>query len=811
MRGFLFSAAFITLIPFSAAAVEGEAAIKAGKSVHSSTSYIIAPASGQEKAPANPEERKERLDSTVVVASRAGKSTPVTYTMVGKKQLGSGSPLNSLPMTLNLQPSVVAVNEGGTGIGYSKMTIRGSKGAQVNVTLNGITVNDAESQEAFWVNMPSISNILSSVQLQRGLGTSANGSGAFGASVNMSTASVVADPYASLDLAAGSYSTFMATAAAGTGLTRSGIYFDAAYSRNCTDGYIRNAKAKVQSAYAALGWLRGNNSLKLTYIMGEQHTGITWNGIDLETYRTDRRYNSAGEWYEYRKNPDGSYVLDADGNRIVTSVHYYDNDTDNYIQHHLQLNYTHQFSHSIVWSTTVHMTKGDGYYENYKAEKKFTKYGFPKDFTFESDGVTYGASDRSDFIIRKSMDNYYLVLNSDVRYTGRNISVTGGVNLSRYSGDHFGEVLWNQILGDGYDYAARNHDDATNAWYFNNGLKQEINVFARAEYTPVAWITAYLDLQYRGVFLRMSGVDDEDNLPLDYYREWHFFNPRAGLTFHWNPRHKAYVSAAMGNREPARSDIKEVISGNNLGSNLPDLKPEKMADVEIGYEYTASRVTASANLYFMEYYDMLLETGRLNDVGYAIKENVGRGYRRGLELAVGWEALPWLRTDANATLSLNKIAGHTEYISNVDEYWDPTGETTPYVYGRTDMLMSPSVVAMLQFGFTPFKNIAHNSLKTTTLTLNGKYVGKQYLDNTSTDSRSIPGYFVANLSLTHEFSLRHGKLGIGGHINNLFNNMYYADGWCWKNILQDDGKLYDGIGIFPQAPINFMFKLTYRF
>ncbi|MDE5891081.1 MAG: hypothetical protein K2H10_08720, partial [Bacteroidales bacterium] len=346
----------------------------------------------------------------------------------------------------------------------------------------------------------------------------------------MSTAAVGADPYASFDLSAGSYNTFMATVAAGTGLTRSGIYFDAAYTRNYTDGYIRNAKAKVQSAYAALGWMKGSNSLKLTYFMGDQHTGITWNGIDLDTYNTDRRYNSAGEWYEYQRNQDGSYVLDAKGNKVVSSVRYYDNDTDNYTQHHVQLNYTHQFQRNVVWSTTAHLTKGDGYYENYKAEKKFTKYGFPVDFTYESNGTTYAASDKSDFIIRKSMDNYYLVLNSDVKYAGEKVNFTGGINLSRYSGDHFGEILWNQILGDGYDYASRNNDDETNAWYFNNGLKQEVNVFARAEYSPLEWLTAYADVQYRGVSLKMSGVDDEDKMPLDYGRNWNFVNPRAGLT-----------------------------------------------------------------------------------------------------------------------------------------------------------------------------------------------------------------------------------------------------------------------------------------
>lgn len=780
MRGFLFNAVILSLIPVCAAAVQTEERKddSAGK--------------------------VEKLDSVVVSVSRAGRSTPVTYTMVSKEQLRKTNPINSLPMSLAMQPSVVAVNEGGTGIGASKMTIRGSKGSQINVTLNGITLNDAESQEVFWVNIPSIANVLSSVQVQRGLGTSANGAGAFGASINMSTASVGSDPYASFDVSAGSYNTFAATVAAGTGLTKSGIYFDAAYTRNYTDGYIRNAKAKVQSAFVALGWMNGNNSIRLTYLMGDQHTGITWNGISLEQYAADRRYNETGAYY------------DAMGN-----VRYYDNDTDNYTQHHLQLNYTRQFGERVFWSTTFNWTRGDGYYENYKDDKKFTTYGFDSGFTFERDGKVYKASDASDFIIRKTMANNYFVINSDVKYKGDSFNVTGGINLSRYDGDHFGGVIWNEILGDGYDYATLNVRNSSNNWYFNNGLKQEANVFARAEYSPLSWLTAYLDMQYRGVFLKMSGIDDENDRPLGYDTSWHFFNPRAGLTFRWNPRHKAYVSAALGNREPGRSDIKEVIISNNIaqdGQAKPELRPERMVDVEIGYEYSAERIQAAANFYFMEYFDMLLETGRLSDVGYAIKENAGRAYRRGIELSAAWQATGWMRVDANATLSLNKIKDYVEYVSYVDDSWEATGKTKEVGYGTTDMLMSPSVMGFLQLSFSPFRTISSNSLKTTTLSLNGKYVGRQYLDNTSTKSRSIPGYFVSALSLTHEFSLRRrdssadaGKLGVGLYVNNLFNNMYYADGMCWKNFLESDGSLYEGIGIYPQAPANFMLKLSYRF
>ena len=715
--------------------------------------------------------------------------------MIGKSELKQVNPMFSLPMSLNLQPSVVSVNEGGTGLGYSKMFVRGSKGSQINVTLNGITLNDAESQEVFWVNIPSLGKILSSVQLQRGLGTSANGPGAFGASVNMSTSSVGPEPYVSAEVSAGSYNTFMSTVAAGTGLTKSGLYFDFAYSRNYTDGYIRNAKAKVQSALAVLGWMKGNNSLKLTYLMGDQHTGITWNGIDLETYETDRRYNSAGEYY------------DEFGN-----VHYYDNQTDNYTQHHLQLNYTHQFPKNLVWSTTLNFTKGDGYYEEYEAGEDASAFNIdPSILKNPSDGQVLN-SPEGDFIVREAMDNYYLVLNSEVRYAADRLNVTGGVNLSRYDGDHFGRLLWGTRLPEDFDYDGYN---AADTWYMNNGLKSELNVFARAEYTPVEWLTAYADLQYRGISLKMKGPDD-DGSPLDYSTSWNFFNPRAGLTFHWSPRHKAYVSAALGNREPGRSDIKDVIISNywigvNGGDGKRDeLKPEKMVDVEIGYTYSAPKITASANLYFMEYFDLLIESGRLSDSGYAIKENAGRGYRRGVELATAWAALPWLRVDANTTLSLNKIKDYVAYIPVYDDDYSFLRNFRQEC-GRTDMLMSPPVIGMVQLSFTPFRNTARNSLKTTTLTINGKYVGKQYLDNTSSNDRSIPGYFVSNLSLTHEFDLKKGVLGIGGYINNLFNNMYYADGGASREMYDGSDDITTYVWIYPQAPVNFMLRLSYSF
>ena len=720
---------------------------------------------------------EERLDSVVVSASRAGKNTPVTYTMISGKKLRESSPLNSLPMSLNFQPSVVTSNEGGTGIGYSKMTVRGSKGSQINVTLNGITLNDAESQEVFWVNIPALGNILSSVQLQRGLGTSASGAGAFGASINMSTASVKAEPSGWVDISRGAWNTMTTSAGLSTGLLRHGFYADFVYSKNSTDGYIRNAYGDVQSALAVLGWMGEKNSLRLTYIMGNQHTGITWGGISKSQLEKDRRYNSAGEYY------------DSFGN-----VHYYDNETDNYTQHHLQLNYAHQFNQAWTWTTTLNYTKGDGFYDQYKAGKKLTKYGLSS--PVEIDGVSYK---KGDFITLKSMDNSYYVINSDLRYSKNALKVDMGVSASLYDGDHFGTVKWCSLLG-----------DLDHQWYTNNGLKKDYSAFARAEYSfSDAW-TTYLDLQYRDISLNMSGLDDEFS-DLKYSTTWSFFNPRAGVTFTPAAGHKAYLSAALGHREPGRSDIKEVIESNNAGGDRRELSPEKMLDIELGYEYTSSRFAAGVNLYAMEYWDMLLETGRLSSVGYAIKENVGRAWRRGVELYANWSILPQWSVFGNLTLSTNKIKDFTAFVTSYDNMndWNPTGQLEEH-YENTTMLLSPSVISSVGTGVRPF--YGYSPLEDLEFSFNGKFVGKRYWDNTACSDRSLPAYFVANASVSQTFKFKTGNnVKLGLYVDNLFNADYCADVWVARYYFEAEKAYSQDEGLFPQAPISCMLRLVYSF
>ena len=714
----------------------------------------------------------ERLDSVVVSGSRAGAHTPVAYSNVGKDELRSANPMHSLPMTLNLLPSVVTYNEGGTGLGNSAMTIRGSKGSQVNVTLNGITLNDAESQEVFWVNIPALTSLLSSVQVQRGLGTSANGAGAFGASVNMNTAFVTPDPSFRWDVSAGSYGTFVNTVSAMSGLQPSGLYFSLAWSVGKTDGYIRNAGVGSTSLLAVLGWMKGRNSLRLTYLSGDQKSGMTWDGISPGMYAKDRRYNGSGEY------------VDDKGN-----VCYYPDQTDNYAQHHLQLNYTRRLTDRLTWSNTADYTRGDGYDEYYKTGRKFAEFGYP--FS-EAGGVK-----KSDMIYRKKMGNDLYVFQSELRFRTADWKVDGGVNLSRYDGAHWGEMLWSRVLGPSYDYASMNRNFT---WYRNTGLKNDLSVFLRADYQLTSWLNAYADLQYRHIGYDFVGADDKaSTIPIDYHERWDFFNPRGGLTATFGA-HRLYVSAALGHREPGRSDIKENIKGEMI-----PIKPESMLDIEAGYQFVGSRWMAAANLYLMEYRDMLLETGRLSSSGYAIKENVGRGWRRGIELSTTWYPVSWFRFDGNVTLSTNKLRHFTAYLEN----WVDGGYKEEN-YDNTTMLLSPSVVGMGRVALSPF----NGTWKPLSLVLSGKYVGRQYWDNTGNADRCIPAFFVTDLALSHSFKMPVGNLGIALYVNNLLNLEYYAYAWvyrAWQGASDGGDPIYLEAGLYPQAPRNFTVKATYSF
>lgn len=663
------------------------------------------------------------LDSIVVSASRVDAKSPVAYSELDRRQIALQNPSSSLPMMLNLQPSVVSMNEGGTGLGYSKIRVRGNDPTRTNVTLNGIAYNDAESQEVFWVNLPALSGMLSSAQLQRGVGSSTNGVGAFGSSLNLVTALPTIKPYTEVELAGGSFMTGMGSIKFGTGRTKHGFSLDMGYNYNRTEGYIRNAFARLHSVNAVGSWYGERSSAKIIYIAGRQKTGITWNGISAEEMAADRRYNSAGAYW------------DADGN-----VHYYDNETDNYIQHNLQGIYSIRLGRNLLASATAHWTNGRGFYEQYKADKKMSSFGFDTDV-------------RSDVIRRTHLANNLYAGNLNLKYETWRGMAQVGANYSLYDGDHFGTLAW-----------AKDFDiqSTERHYYDNNGLKKDASAFVKgALYLFKGRLNLYADAQFRHIDYSLNGYDDDAG-DLDHDYHYNFPNVKAGATLCLGRFSNLYATAALANKEPSRSDIKDAIAEGR------DIVPEKLWDYEFGYRLNAEKIAFAANVYLMEYRNQLVESGKLSSSGYMIKQNIPETYRRGIELSAGWQMLPSLRLDANSTFSRNKI---------VD------GDAL------RDLMLSPNYVGAFSIQWDPAKWL--------TLTLADKVVGRQYIDNTSNPEHMLDAYNVLNFGAVCSF----GPFKVSGYVNNLLNSKYIADAWAYG----------DDCGYFPAAPINGLLKFSYRF
>lgn len=711
-----------------------------------------------------------KLSEIIVSATRVDKGSPIAYSNMNAAEIKETNTAKNIPYILQTLPSVVAFSEDGSGVGNTSLRIRGTDATRINVTLNGMPLNNPESQEVYWVNIPDISNSLQNIQLQRGVGSSTNGTGAFGAGISLKTNGARPEAYGDASMAIGSYNTVSSTVAAGTGITKSGVSMDARFSRVTGDGYIRNGKVDHRSLYAALSYYSKNQLLRLSYINGVQHTGITWEGITPEQMEEDRRYNPAGRY------------KDEAGN-----VHYYNNETDNYYSDIVQLSYSNELNNRLSLNAGLSYNNGYGYYENYKRSQSFGNFELP--YQIVNDSVHTS----SDLVRRKAMKNGFYVANFTLNYTAEKVNLTGGMSYSYFDGDHFGRLIWvkfNENIPQNYE------------WYFNSSKKTDYNVFAKATYKLTDEFSLFGDIQYRYVDYRMDGIDDdlEDITNNSYYS---FFNPKAGISYHVNG-HEIYGSLAVANREPLRTDLKESVKG---GSEQK-INPERLFDYEAGYKFSNDRTSFNANLYYMYYQDQMVQTGRLNDVGYKLMENVASSYRAGIELIGAYRFTKWLRADANLTLSSNKIKNYTAYFDlyeNVDEYYageDPIGQEAEYL-GKTDISFSPNVIGSGVVSFTP---------KSFRFSLIGKYVGKQYLDNTSNDKRRLDDYFVANFVAGYTFKTKKtGEIDLQFFVNNIFNKEYVANGYADTVRFADGSPESTWIGLYPQATRNVMIKLGIRF
>ncbi len=723
----------------------------------------------------------QTLEEVSVSATRAGENTPVTFSNITEEEIKKDNIANNLPMVLQFMPSMVAFTEGGTGVGNTSFRIRGTDDTRINVTLNGMPLNNPESQGLYWVNLPDLSSSLQSIQLQRGIGTSTNGSAAFGATLSLKTAGAKEKAYGEASAAFGSYRTILANVAAGTGILSNGLSFDARYSRVLSDGYIRNGKVIHQNLYLALSHYTDQQLMRLLYIHGEQHTGITWEGVSLKQMeKFGRQYNPAGQYTD-----DNDQTL------------YYDNETDNYFSDIVQFIFSGNINNFLSLNAGVSWNHGFGYYENFKEDSKFKKYGLDKQ-EVDIDGTTT-LCDRSDLIRQKKMSNDLYVVNFDLNYRKEAFKFSTGAMANVYDGDHFGNLPWikySQNIPENYE------------WYRNNGFKQEISLFAKAEYTFFKKLSLFGDIQYRHIDYKFRGIDD-DLAELNGNYEYSFLNPKIGLFYRLTQSQSLYASSAVGHREPLRADLKDGMKWGATNS----IRPEMMIDYELGYRFKNSNgISLSANLYYMDYKDQMVQTGKLNDVGYKLMENVSDSYRTGIELDT---KIPLfdnkLRFDFNATISQNKIKNYTHYTDMYDKDYNPLFVDNNPDKGQlqevkninsTNISYSPDLVGSAMITYTPFDKFY--------VSIAGKYVGKQYMDNSSDDAKSIAAYYFSNIYAGYTFQkTKFGTISLQLIANNILNRQYIANGWAATDIV--GGEAINYIGYYPQATRNFMGRMTISF
>ena len=716
-----------------------------------------------------------QLEEVIVSATRVGTNTPVTHSNISKDAISERNSGQDIPYILLLEPSVIVTSDAGAGIGYTNFRVRGTDANRINISINGVPLNDSESHGAFFVNMPDFASSLSSIQIQRGVGTSTTGAATFGASVNMQTENVSRIPYAEISSSYGSFNTHRKTLKAGTGLIGNHFAIDGRYSTIASDGYVDRASVDMHSYYLSGAYLSDNTILKFVTFGGKQKTYLAWNGVDLDLVRRDplnytRTYNEMGQY------------IDDDGN-----VQFYDNQTDNYIQTHYQLHATHQFSPSLYMNAALHYTAGKGYYEEYRTGRKYVEYLLTP--------VVENGEERkkTDLIRQKWLDNDFYGATFALNYTQDRFGLIFGGGANNYDGNHFGKVLWVRHPNKNFD--------SDKDWYRNTGEKTDANIYLKLNVEPVRNLLVYADAQYRYIKYDMQGRDDKfdetENAMRDITQRhtFSFFNPKVGTTYRLDNHNHLYASFSVANREPNR---------NNYTDAGPNEHPtsERLYDTEVGYRYQSSIASFGANVYYMKYKNQLILTGKISEIGEILTSNIPDSYRTGVELTGGVQISPLLRWDANITFSQNKIKNFVEQDVAVYDENEEWIEARSNELGTTDIAYSPDIVAnsILSFSYRGFETALHSN-----------YVGRQYLDNTSSKERSIDAYFVNNLRASYYFKIPHVEsVALGVWVNNLFNVEYETNGYNYDSYYLN-GKRVNEKRYFPQAGTNALANITIRF
>ncbi|MEG1585284.1 MAG: TonB-dependent receptor, partial [Bacteroidales bacterium] len=691
-----------------------------------------------------------------------------------------------VPYLISQTPSVVVTSDAGTGIGYTGYRVRGTDSNRINVTVNGVPVNDSESHTVFWVNMPDFASSVDNIQIQRGAGTSTNGAASFGATIGMQTQKPELKPYAEMNSAAGSFQTFKNTFKAGTGLLYDHFVFDARYSKLDSDGFIDRAKADMSSYFASAAYYAGSTMIRYQVFGSSERTNQAWNYVPSYMVKEgNRTYNSCGEYVE--KDENGNQIQDENKNPIKK---YYDQ-TDNYWQQHHHLTAVHSFENNWDMNLTFHYTNGKGYYEDYKEYAKLAKYNLNP---FTTNGTLIKATD---LVRRKWLRNDFYGTVFNANYTHERLRATFGGAVNKYNGNHTGNVIW-----------ARNYNNLTpdHVYYDSDAEKLDYNVFIKGSFNFTQAFSGYADLQYRGIKYTIDGTNDNfdydgNQQVLDINKHFNFFNPKVGLNYLKNG-HNGFVSFSIANREPNRNNFTDA-GVNEIPTH------ETLFDYEAGYSYTGENWNAGFNYYYMKYDNQLILTGKLSEIGEALTTNIKDSYRTGIELMGGVRICNWLDWKGNVAFSANKIKN---FVETVDEYTLVNGKeewigTQEINYKKTDIAMSPEIVANSIFDFHYRGFMA---------SFNSVFVGRQYLDNTSNKTRSLDPYFVNNIQLGYAFKPRFMKeIALGVRINNLFNEKYETNGWVYSYINEETGntnnnRVYED-GWATQAGTNVIASLTLRF
>ena len=726
------------------------------------------------------------LQNVEVVSIRATRKTPVAFTNMSKEQLKAVNHGKDIPFLLSLTPSITMTSDAGNGIGYTSLRVRGTDPSRINITANGVPMNDAESSTVFWVNMGDFASSVQSMQIQRGVGTSTNGAGAFGATLNMQTEDIGTKPYFGIDLSGGSYYSHKETMRFGTGLINGHWGIQGRLSNIGSKGYLDRASTKLNSYFLQAGWFGDNTVVKFITFNGVEETYHAWNYTSkYEQQLYGRTYNSCGEYY------------DADG-----KTHYYDNQTDNYHQQNYQLIWNQRLNNELSFNAALHYTKGQGYYEEYKRKRTLFEYDLDKTMTWA----------KSDLVRQKKMDNdFYGAVASIVYDNKQNLQATIGGGWNKYEGDHFGLIKWVKSPVDVLMPDHKYYDDKTK--------KTDFNIYGKVTYDLLAGLSAYVDLQYRHVGIKMDGPTDEINwdtnqrIVYDMDKSFNFFNPKFGINYDINPNHKVYASYAIAHKEPTRNNFQ-----NSLNAELDMPKAERLNDLEIGYKYQSKVFSAGANFYWMDYKDQFVLTGEIDKIGEAITRNLPKSYRLGVEVEAAVKPVDWFRWDVNATWSKNRVKDITVQLA----------DNSVSNLGDQPLAFSPDWIANNIFTFN------YKGLKAS---IQSQYVSKQYLTNTGfksyqtlddngqlTDvSMMLDGHFTTNIDLSYSFKLP--KLGIkdatiGVTLYNLFSAKYDNNGWAAPRYDKVDGKVvatgwdtsdpYEA-GFAPSAPFNMMGHLSINF